>query len=225
MKKSLILSFLLLILISGHAQINSYNILDYGAVADGKTLTTAAIQKAIDACASNGGGSVIIPKGEFLTATLNLASNIDFHFETGATLIATTDLLQYQIHNEQPAGVFYTEKAHNVSITGNGTIFGQGMKMMYIDSSKVIGGKEFTRQKNDFRKIQSGKGDGPFYAKDRYHQMIIFSECTKLTLKEFQVIDAPYWTFLIVHWQGLLVDGARIVNRRRIPNSDGLDVV
>lgn len=225
MKTTLLLVTLLMTVFTFSAKAGSYNILDYGAVNDGKTLTTAAIQKAIDACSENGGGQVVVPQGEFLTATLNLASNVDFHFETGAVLVATTDLSQYQIHNEQPAGVFYTEKAHNVSITGNGTIFGQGMEMMYIDSPKVIGGKEYTRQKDNFRKVASGNGDGPFYAKDRYHQMIVFSECTDLTLKEFTVIDAPYWTFLIVHCDGVLVDGLRIDNNLMIPNSDGLDVI
>ncbi|HET6558735.1 MAG TPA: glycosyl hydrolase family 28 protein [Prolixibacteraceae bacterium] len=226
MKKCLLLIALLFaIAASSYAKSAVFNILDYGAVGDGKTLTTASIQKAIDACAANGGGLVTVPKGEFLIGTLNLASNVEFHMETGATLIATTDLTQYQIHNEQPAGVFYTEKAHNVSITGNGTIFGQGMEMMYIDSPKVIGGKEYTRQKDNFRKLESGVGDGPFYAKDRYHQMIVFSECTDLTLKDFTVIDAPYWTFLIVHCDGVLVDGLRIDNNLMIPNSDGLDVI
>lgn len=225
MKKSLVLFFMLLTLVNYYVKSENYNILDFGANADGKTLTTAAIQKAIDACAQKGGGRVVVPKGEYLTGTLNLASNVDFHLETGAVLKATTDLSQYQIHNEQPAGVFYTEKANNVSITGNGTIFGQGMEMMYVDSPKVIGGKEYTRQKDNFRKLESGNGDGPFYPKDRYHQMIIFSECTQLTLKEFTVIDAPYWTFLIVHCDDVLVDGVRIDNNLMIPNSDGLDVI
>jgi polygalacturonase len=225
MKKILLLFSLFFPLLSCYAKSDVYNILDFGAAADGKTLTTASIQKAIDACAANGGGMVYVPKGEFLIATLNLASNVDFHMETGATLIATTDLTQYQKHNEQPAGVFYTEKAHNLSITGFGTIFGQGMKMMYTDSAKQIGGKQFTRQKDNFRKLESGVGDGPFYPKDRYHQMIIFSECTKLTLKDFKVIDAPYWTFLIVHSEDVLCDGLRIDNNLVIPNSDGLDVI
>lgn len=225
MKPTLLLIALLLTILTCNAKSGIYNVLDFGAIADGKTLATASIQKAIDACAQDGGGQVIVPRGEFLTATLNLASNVDFHLETGAVLKATTDLSQYQVHNEQPAGVFYTEKAHNVSITGNGTIFGQGMEMMYVDSPKVIGGKEYTRQKDNFRKLESGNGDGPFYPKDRYHQMIIFSECTKLTLKEFTVIDAPYWTFLIVHCDGVLADGLRIDNNLMIPNSDGLDVI
>lgn len=225
MTKGVLLVVLSLKLLTTHAQSDIYNIIDYGANNDGKTLTTKAIQTAIDSCAAKGGGTVYIPKGDFLVGTLNLKSNVDFHMQTGARLIATTDLKQYQVHNQQPAGVFYTEKAHDVSITGNGTIFGQGMKMMYINSAKVIGDKSDTRQKDNFRKVASGIGDGPFYPKDRFHQMVIFSECTKVTLKEFTCIDAPYWTFLIVHSDNVLCDGLRIDNNLNIPNSDGLDVI
>jgi polygalacturonase len=224
MKKGLVLLSLLITMFTVYAKDN-YNVLDYGAKNDGKTLATAAIQKAINTCAANGGGMVYIPTGDYLTGTINLRSNVDFHFETGARLIATTDLKQYQKHNDELAGVFYTEQAHDVSITGNGTIFGQGMKMMYTDSAKVIGDKSDTRQKNNFRKVASGNGDGPFYPKDRFHQMVIFSECTKVNLTDFMCIDAPYWTFLIVHCNDVKVDGLRIDNNLNIPNSDGLDVI
>jgi len=223
MKKCLLIGCLLVTVLTAYAQ--NYNVLNYGAKNDGKTLATVAIQKAINACAANGGGMVYVPKGDYLTGTINLKSRVDFHMETGARLVATLDLKQYQKHNEQLAGVFYTEKAHDVAITGNGVIFGQGMKMMYIDSAKVIGDKSDTRQKDNFRKVSSGTGDGPFYPKDRFHQMVIFSECTKVTLRDFTCIDAPYWTFLIVHSDDIIVDGLRIDNNLNIPNSDGLDVI
>ena len=53
-----------------------YNVLDYGAVSDGKTLNTKAIQKAIDECASNGGGSVQFPAGTYLTGTISFKDNV-----------------------------------------------------------------------------------------------------------------------------------------------------
>ena len=133
---------------------------------DGNTLTTIQIQNAIDRCSLNGGGVVYVPQGEYLVGTLNLRIGVEFHLESGAVLKATTDLSQYQIHNEQPAGVFYTEDSQNVSITGQGKIFGQGMEFMYKDSAKVIRGdvNNYIRQKFDFRKVESGIGDGPCYA-------------------------------------------------------------
>jgi polygalacturonase len=203
-----------------------YNVMDFGARNDGKVLTTRQIQNAIDRCAANGSGVVYLPQGEYLTGTLNLRSNVEFHLESGAVLKATTDLSQYQKHNEQPAGVFYTEDSRSVSITGSGTIFGQGMEFMYKDSAKVIRGdvNKYIRQGYDFRKVESGLGDGPVMPKDRYHQMIIFSNCTDIALKDFHVVDAPYWTFLIVHCDGVQVTDITINNNLLIPNSDGLDI-
>lgn len=218
--------FTLLLWLSG-VKAATYNITAFGAVGDGISLSTGAIQKAIDKCHDDGGGLVYVPQGTYLTGTLNLKSNVEFHFETGSVLKATTDLTQYQKHNENPAGVFYTENADNVSITGNGTIFGQGMEFMYADSAKVISGEvtKYIRQKENFRKVEHGIGDGPLYPKDRFHQMIIFSNCTNVNLSDFKCVDAPYWTFLIVHCENVQVRGLRIDNNLLIPNSDGLDIV
>jgi polygalacturonase len=100
------------------------------------------------------------------------------------------------------------------------------MEFMYKDSAKVIRGNvnKYIRQGYDFRKVESGLGDGPVMPKDRYHQMIIFSSCTDVALKDFHVIDAPYWTFLIVHCDGVEVTDITIDNNLLIPNSDGLDI-
>ena len=65
-----------------------YNILDYGAIADGVTNNAAAIQQAIDE-ASAEGGCVVIPQGRYLSGTLILKSNIDFHLEKGAVLVSS----------------------------------------------------------------------------------------------------------------------------------------
>ena len=203
-----------------------YNIMDFGAINNGRDLTTIQIQRAIDKCFLEGGGVVYVPEGEYLVGTLNLKSNVEFNLETGAVLKATTDLSKYQVHNEQPAGVFYTEDSHDVSITGGGKIFGQGMEFMYRDSAKEIRGEvnKYIRQGYDFRKVEKGLGDGPVMPKDRYHQMIIFSNCINVTLRDFKVVDAPYWTFLIVHCDRVSVTDISISNNLLIPNSDGLDI-
>lgn len=227
MTKKVIL--LLTLLISGLVlKAAQYNILDFGANSGGKTLTTKQIQNAINKCHADGGGVVFVPKGDYLVGTINLKSNVEFRFETGARLIATTDLKQYQKHNENLAGVFYTEDAHNVSITGNGIVFGQGMEYMQANNPKKVVGKitDYTRQKDNYRKIPTGVvADGPLHPKDRFAQMIIFSNCTSVTLQDFKCIDAPYWTFLVVHCDRVKVQGVDINNNLLIPNSDGLDVI
>jgi polygalacturonase len=204
-----------------------YNVMDFGAKNNGIDLTTLQIQSTIDECAKQDGGIVLVPRGNYLVGTINLRSNVEFRLETGAVLVATTDLSQYQRHNEQLAGVFYTQDAVNVSVTGNGRIFGQGMEFMYQDSAKVIKGdvNQYIRQKYDFRKVDEGIGDGPVWPKERYHQMVVFSHCANVTLTGFECVDAPYWTLLIVHCEKVLIRGVRVNNNLLIPNSDGLDII
>jgi polygalacturonase len=110
------------------------NIVDFGAMPDGKTLNTIAIQKTIDACNASGGGQVIVPAGTFLTAPLNLCSNLDFHLEAGAILLfspSRTDyplvLSSYEDHDEILCQAPITgTNLHDISITGPGTIDGNG---------------------------------------------------------------------------------------------------
>ena len=206
-----------------------YNVKDFGAKSDGKSLTTKEIQSAIDRCHNEGGGLVVVPSGQYLVGTLNLRSNVEFHLQMGAELIATTDLTQYRIPEKAkyPAGVFYTEKAENVAITGPGRIFGQGMEFMEKNVAKRIVGEvnKYIRQGYDFRKVESGLGDGPVNPKERYHQMVVFSECKNVKLRDFQCVDAPYWTILLVNCVKVTVSGVSIDNNLLIPNSDGLDIV
>ena len=77
-----------------------YNILDYGAVSDGKTLCTSAIQSAIDDCNKNGGGRVLIPSGNFDSGTVYLKDNVELHLEHGALLIASADIDDYNDDDE-----------------------------------------------------------------------------------------------------------------------------
>lgn len=204
-----------------------YNVMDFGANNNGTELTTLQIQNAIDTCFFNGGGVVYVPQGEYLVGTLNLKSNVEFHLESGAVLKATTDLSKYLKHNDHIAGVFYTEDSRDVSITGRGKIFGQGMEFMYKDSAKIIKSdvNNYIRQKYNFRKVDTGIGDGPLMPKERFHQMIIFSNCTNVTLSGFECVDAPYWTFLIVHCDRVNVAGISVNNNLLIPNSDGIDII
>lgn len=102
-----------------------FNILDYGAVSDATTDNTQAIQHAIDAAAKVGGGQVIIPAGTFLSGPLKFVSNLDFHLNTGA-------ILQLLPIDRYPGGTIIGAdfisgvKLHDIAITGNGTIEGQG---------------------------------------------------------------------------------------------------
>jgi polygalacturonase len=107
----------------------------HGAAGDGKTKDTAAIQKAIDTAADQGGGTVHFPPGTYLTGTLRLRSNVTLHLDTGATLLGSTDLDDYPhirprirsyTDNYVTQSILYGEDIENVAIVGRGTIDGQG---------------------------------------------------------------------------------------------------
>ncbi len=116
---------LLCSLVGGAVQAENVNILDCGAVPDGTTPATPAIQKAIDRCASAGGGTVIVPAGRFLTNTVFLKSNVNLHLGQGAVLLGGTDPKAFT------QAVVYANGIENASITGTGTIDGQGFKKYY----------------------------------------------------------------------------------------------
>jgi polygalacturonase len=201
-----------------------YRISDFGALGDGKTLNTAAIQKAIDECGRNGGGTVDVPAGVFLSGTLQLRSNVNLHLESGGVLKGSSRLEEYSL-NGKPVGLLYTQDARNVAITGLGTIDGNGDSFMELDRAKKIdsAGSAWTRQKGHFREVKQGVGDGPLVPKDRPFQMIIFSDCRNVTIRDVLVTNSPFWTVHCADCDGVIVSGIRIWCNLLVPNNDGID--
>ncbi len=116
---------------------NTFNVKDFGAVADGTTLNTKAIQSAVDASAKAGGGKVVLTAGTYLSGTIVLKSNVELHLEHNAILLGSTKhedypmqpLPKYRSHKDQLGGfhaLIYAEGVENIAITGSGTIDGQG---------------------------------------------------------------------------------------------------
>ncbi len=120
---------------------NTFYVTDFGAIADGKTLNTKAIQSAIDACAKAGGGKVVLTSGKYLSGSITIKSNVELHLEQNATLLGSTrhedyplqPLPKYRSHKDQLGGFYaliYAEGVENIAITGRGTIDGQGKYQM-----------------------------------------------------------------------------------------------
>ncbi len=113
----------------------TYDIRDFGAAGDGRTLDTAAIQAAINAAAGAGGGTVSVPSGRYLTGTIFLKSRIELRLEHGSVLLGSTDIEDYPevivsfrsyTDNYVRRALIQGEGLREVSITGSGTIDGQG---------------------------------------------------------------------------------------------------
>jgi polygalacturonase len=105
---------------------NMFRVTQYGAVGDGQTMNTAAIQKTIDAASKAGGGIVLIPEGRFLTGPFTLTSRINLHLAKGAMISISNDMTNYPTARARYQDCISVADAQDVEISGEGTIDGQG---------------------------------------------------------------------------------------------------
>ncbi len=187
------------------------NIRDFGAVGDGKTKDTAAIQKALDR-----GGTVIVPPGTFLAGTLYLRDNTELRLEPGATLLASPDPADYnaddfcvqnRVHkSEWASGAHFivAVEVHNVAITGPGRIDGNRSAFFELPGS-------MHRIWNTPCKYRPG-------------QMLFFCECRDVTLTDVEMTNYPYWCCFLHGCEYVTIRGLRIRNHKFVCNSDGIDI-
>jgi polygalacturonase len=224
MSRALSLFVALVCLQVARAQSIGLDIRALGAVGDEKTMNTTPIQHAIDSVYRMGGGSVCVPAGVFLSGTLELRSNVDLHLERGAVLKGSANKQDYVL-NGKVLGLIFTQNAKNVSITGLGTIDGNGDSFMELGKAKHLenAGVMWTRQGDQFRRVTEGIGDGPVVPKDRPFQMIIFSDCRNVTVRDVLISNSPFWTLHCADCDGVIVSGVRIWCNLLVPNNDGVD--
>jgi len=187
------------------------NVCDFGAVGDGRTKDTAAIQRAIDA-----GGMVYFPPGVYVSGTLYLKSNGGLHLGAGAVLLASPDKADYNADDFCPQNaVFAAEKvsgAHfivaveqeNVTIEGPGRI--DGNRQAFFEPPAERG------------KIWSSP------IAWRPGQMIFLCECTNVRVQQVELFNAPYWTCFFHGCECVQVTGVHIYNHPYTRNGDGLDI-
>ena len=139
-----------------HFKRDTFNIVNYGAIADGLTLNAAAINKAIDECAKQGGGTVLIPRGSFVTGPIIMKSNINLHLDKGALLIYTKDFDQYPLVLSSFEGVdaarcqspLVAENLENIAITGEGILNGNGFYWRPVKKEKLTESQWKEHQRN-----------------------------------------------------------------------------
>ena len=191
-----------------------YNIRDFGAKGDGQTVDTAALQAAIDACARDQGGTVLVPAGTFQIGTTELKSNVTLHIAAGATLLGSADGKQYHAVDAIPLhgdttlvdgnwALLYAVHAKNITIEGPGTINGQG----YQFHSPVRG-----------EAPPSGIGG----SKRPYH--ILAYQCEGLTIRNLDLIDCAYHSIRVIESQRVHMNTLYIHNRVN-GNNDGFHFI
>lgn len=199
-------------------------VLDHGAVGDGTTLNTTALQKAIDACAQQKGGTVLVPAGVYRTGPIRLQSNVTLQLEAGAVLRASEAIEDHRVGG-RVRPLISAQDAVNVTICGRGTIDGRGTAFMHLDQVRTSAGDfepRFTRQGEEFMSPKFGTADGPVTFRPRPNRLIAFYGCRDVRICDVMLTDAPIWTIHLGDCERVDVTGLKIQNNPVIPNNDGI---
>ena len=192
----------------------------YGAVGDGKTLNTVALQKAIDAAAKNG-GTVILAPGQYLTGSLFLKKGVNLRLDKEVTLLGSQDLKDYPlidtrvagIEMKWPAALLNINDQDNVAITGEGTIDGQGQP--FWDGYWALR-KEY--EPKGLRWIVDYDAQRP--------RLLVVANSSNFTLQGVTMQRSGFWTVHVLYSKNVTVEGITIRNNvgGHGPSTDGIDI-
>jgi polygalacturonase len=193
-----------------------FNVRDFGATGNKEESAQAAIQKAVDACASAGGGTVLVPPGEYATGTIHLRSHVRFQIEAGATV--------YSIKRKEAFdkdALFYGEGLTNITLEGRGLVNGEG--------------RYDYRAKGDFHddfiypnQVEMEKRGKPlirsFPKPDQFGKLVLLLRCTDVRIAGLSFVDAPSWTMHLYGCERTVIDGVFITSSLRDGVwADGID--
>lgn len=204
-----------------------YNIKDFGAVADGRTLCTESIQRAIDACYENGGGRVVIPAGEFVTGTVWLKDHVELHLEIGALLLASTNMDDYNADDAYPqnfwsaneewrgAHLILAVECEDVAVTGLGVIDGRG-DFFYEEPREYpwmsgYGWRYGMSKSRDKEILRPG-------------QLVCFIESRHVTVEDITMRNCTCWSCFLHGCEYVNIRGIKVFNEKTAGNTDGIDI-
>ena len=196
-----------------------YLITKYGAIGNATTNCTKAINEAITTCSNDGGGTVIVPAGMYLTGQIEMKSNVNLHLNVGATILFSPDVKSYPLVKD---GSHYHIKAlingdhlKNVAITGEGTINGNGQYWRPVKREKMTpgqwknlvksGGVVSPDGKKWFPNKQAAEGKAYLSGKRK-------SELTKADYEKVKTFLRPKM-ITIEHSKNVLVEGVTLKNQ------------
>lgn len=219
-----------------------FNVLDFGAIGDGKSDDSYALANAISACHQAGGGTVVLPKGDYLTGPIHLKSNINLHLEAEATVLFKTDPKAYlpMVHTSYEgiecmnySPLIYAYQAKNIALTGSGTFNGQANTTHWWPwaGKDVYGYKQGMPQQRDpqniprlhhFNENQTPVEERTFGA--GHHLRPSFFEpfeCENILVSGVTFTNAPFWLLHPFRSKNITIDQVKLVSHG--PNNDGCD--
>lgn len=176
---------------------NTVTVTDFGAKGDGKTLNTAAIQKAIDKAKENG-GKVIVPKGKFLCGPITLYSKINLELAKEAVLLLRNDISAYPIENNRYRNFISASGATDIKISGEGAIDGQGEVWWDAFRAKQL--------------------------EPRRPQMVYMDKCKRLEISGITFLNPPNTHVSLKDCDEVTIRNITITAPATSPNTDGLNI-
>ena len=201
-----------------------FNIRDFGAVGDGVQLDSPAIQRAIDAMAASGEpGTVVVPSGKYRCGSIQCASDLTLQLEAGALLKASSDIADFTERSEFAYLPFFFIggfNCHNLTITGPGTIDGNGFAFwedgIYYNGAP---GNEALLDQAHENNISY-----PLQPKERRPVLMMFVGCENIILRDFQIRDSAVYTIWPLACTHVRIENLDVKTYRQGPNSDVLDI-
>ncbi|MBV8389146.1 MAG: glycoside hydrolase family 28 protein [Mucilaginibacter sp.] len=217
MKIKIFITFLLACAtIEALSQGKIYNISRYGAVADAITNNTTAIQKAIDEASAKGGGTVLVPAGKFVTGVITIKSNVELHLDKDAFLLGSPVRADYGAG--KASALIVADHQHHIAITGQGTIDGQGEKLIKDIYVMLNAG---TLRDTEWKIPNPWHQTRP--AEDNRPKLIEFRNCDDIQVKGITIKNGLCWIQNYKSCSNLLVDHIK-VESVTFWNNDGIDI-
>ncbi len=200
----------------------TFNVTDYGAVADGRTLNTRAIQAAIDACEAKGGGVVTFGPGAYLTGSIFVKQGVTLRIDKGVEILGSQDLADYPDIDTRVAGIEMRWPAAlvNVCDQDNAAIVGEGL----INArGKPFWDKYWTMRREEY------EPRGLRWIVDydcKRPRTLLVSNSSNVTVQGITLQQAAFWTVHILYSRHVTVDGVVIRNNvdGHGPSTDGIDI-
>ncbi|HTY89281.1 MAG TPA: glycosyl hydrolase family 28 protein [Candidatus Acidoferrum sp.] len=210
---------------AGNDQTGVFNVLDFGVQGDGQTDDTRAIQRAVDACITHGGGQVLLPGGKvYRSGAITLGSGVDFHLARGAILKGSARWQDYGT----AGALLFAREATNLTLSGDGILDGNDRAVWQRLAEETAGGDlnkpgwwpqafcgvwwPFGRKADD-RTLAPGR---PMLA--------ILIGCQQVHIRDMTFRNAPSWTLHPVGCEEVVIDSISIRNDWDVANNDGIDL-